>query len=279
MSLSVSQPALTSAIQELEFTVGVRLFDRGTRFVRLTPSGEKIRPNLERMLSSYLSGVQDIQQILQREDDTIRIAYVPETAQLVTTLILKWKQTHPMVKLYWTDVSEELLTASVESTDFDIGFGMDLSTSEKLNAYPIAQEQIVIIMSPRHAFAESASLQLKDLRGLPVVILARGNHLQMIKCMLDNSDPYRLSVYQTVSHVESMYSMVDSDLFVGLVSSLYEASYRARGFVAFKVSVPTLSRHVSVVMRKGLLGQCRSIVQDCWEYFCKNSAYSIGIPP
>ena len=57
-------------------------------------------------------------------------------------------------------------------------------------------------------------------------------------------------------------------MFVGLVSSLYEASYRARGFVAIEAQSPALTRYVSLVTRKCLPAARRPIVQDCWEYLC-----------
>ena len=44
--LHLSQPALTVQIRKLEEAMGVRLFDRSTRVVMLTPIGRELAPTL-----------------------------------------------------------------------------------------------------------------------------------------------------------------------------------------------------------------------------------------
>ncbi len=265
--LSLSQPALTSAIQELESVVGTRLFDRGTRSVQLTPSGKAIRPQMEWMLSNYLLGVQGIEQMLQRGEDMLRIAYVPAAAQLAASSIIQWQRVHPMAMLQWTDMKDDLLAAAVESGEVDIGLGLGFTASEMLETRLIAQEQVVAIAAPHHALVKRSSLQWIELRDHPLVMLAHSDHQQMIMRSMEQSDS-DMALVKSVSHVESLYAMVETGMFVGLVSSLYEASYRARGFVAIEAQSPALTRYVSLVTRKCLPAARRPIVQDCWEYLC-----------
>jgi DNA-binding transcriptional LysR family regulator len=48
--LRVTQPSLTRTIRKLEETLGVRLFDRNTRRVLLTPPGERLKRDLDVLL-------------------------------------------------------------------------------------------------------------------------------------------------------------------------------------------------------------------------------------
>ena len=48
--LHLSQPALTVQIRQLEEVDGIRLFDRSTRVVMLSPIGRDLAPTLERVL-------------------------------------------------------------------------------------------------------------------------------------------------------------------------------------------------------------------------------------
>ena len=265
--LSLSQPALTSAIQELESVVGAKLFDRGTRSVQLTASGKAIRPQIEWMLSNYLLGVQGIEQMLQRGEDMVRIAYVPAAAQLAALSIMQWQRARPMAMLHWTDMSDDLLATAVENGEVDIGLGLGFTASEALETQLIAQEQIVALVGVRHPLAKAQPLQWIELRDHPLVMLSHNNHQQMIMHSMEQSDADTAFV-KSVSHIESLYAMVETGMFVGLVSSLYEASYLARGFVTLKAQSPALSRYVSLATRKCTPGTRRPIVQDCWEYLC-----------
>lgn len=265
--LSLSQPALTSAIQELESLIGTRLFDRGTRSVQLTPSGKAIRPQMEWMLSNYLLGIQGIEQMLQRGEDMLRIAYVPAAAQLAAASIIQWQRARPMTMLQWTDMGDDLLAAAVEGGEVDIGLGLGFTASETLETQLIAQEQVVAIVAPHHLLAKKQSLQWIELRNHPLVMLSHGHHQQAIMRSMEQSDT-DMALVKSVSHIESLYAMVETGMYVGLVSSLYEACYLARGFVAVKAQSPALTRYVSLVTRKCLPGTRRPIVQDCWEYLC-----------
>ena len=52
-AVHLGQPALSQAIAKLEDTVGVRLIERTTRSVRLTPAGEEFLVDARRVLDAY----------------------------------------------------------------------------------------------------------------------------------------------------------------------------------------------------------------------------------
>ena len=58
--LNVSQSALTIAIRQLEAEVGLRLFDRSTRAVELTPHAITFRPAAQRLLDDLAQSIDDL---------------------------------------------------------------------------------------------------------------------------------------------------------------------------------------------------------------------------
>ena len=50
--LHVTQPTLSKIVREIEETIGVPLFERTTRSVRLTPEGSRLLPIASRMIES-----------------------------------------------------------------------------------------------------------------------------------------------------------------------------------------------------------------------------------
>src|SRR6266567_894563 len=55
--LGISQPGVSEAVRVLESRLGVKVFDRTTRRVRLTPAGEGLRRNLLSSAASHCRGV------------------------------------------------------------------------------------------------------------------------------------------------------------------------------------------------------------------------------
>src|SRR5882762_8385387 len=62
--LAVSQPALSRTIRLMEEDLGVRVFDRDTRNVVLTPAGMELKPIAERLTAEWRSAFGELSQFV-----------------------------------------------------------------------------------------------------------------------------------------------------------------------------------------------------------------------
>ena len=74
--LSLSQPALTICIRQLEDLVGVALFNRTTRRVRLTKAGEDFLPTAERLIHDFEAAIDDVRAIAERRHGRVSLATI-----------------------------------------------------------------------------------------------------------------------------------------------------------------------------------------------------------
>lgn len=265
VALAMSQPALSSAIRELETLMGTTLFDRSTHHVRLSPAGEAIRSQVEWMLNNYQQGVQDLQQLLKYQTDTLRIACIPSAAQLAAPWIAQWQEDHPMVLLHWRDMRNEDLMAATQSGEVDIGLGLDFTVPASVETHFVAEDDIVAIVPANHPLAQRPSLSWTDLRSEPLAMLSYSSTHQMISHTLEQQG-VGLMQTETVAFTESLYAMVRSGLRIALLSNLYAQSHRAEGVVILPLQAPQLSRRICLMTRKS--PDRRSVIQDGWEYLC-----------
>src|SRR5438445_11217921 len=98
--LYVAQPALTHTIQQLEQRVGVRLFDRTTRVVRLTEAGTELLPEAQAALAS----IEAIEHIASKHAHgrvgTIRLGYlIGAGIDLIPKLVHAFQERFPDVAL------------------------------------------------------------------------------------------------------------------------------------------------------------------------------------
>ncbi|WP_127114380.1 LysR substrate-binding domain-containing protein [Shimia sediminis] len=98
---AVSQPAMSVQIKELEETLGVRLFERSARHVRLTGFGEVFAERAD----SILRGVDDLGDLARasREDFSgrLRLGVIPTIAPyLLPTVIGHLSHSYPLLEIH-----------------------------------------------------------------------------------------------------------------------------------------------------------------------------------
>ncbi len=86
--LAISQPALSSALRQIETVLGGKLVNRTAATVTLTELGAAILPHAQRILSVAQAAFSDMQQIVEAGGDgTVRIGLVPSVSSLLFPLL------------------------------------------------------------------------------------------------------------------------------------------------------------------------------------------------
>ena len=264
-ALSMSQPALSSAIRELETLLGTSLFDRSTHHVRLTAAGEAVRPQVEWMTNNFVQGVQDLQQLLKYQADTIRIACIPSTTHLLAPWLSEWQSTHPVVDLKLQDMRNDDLLDAVSTGSADIGLGLEFYVPAAVDIQFVTDDEIMAVVPASHRLAKHKELRWTDLGDEPLVILARGKTSDMIASLLEQQGVGN-SLTETLSYTESLYAMVRSGLRIGLISRLYTYGRLSDDLAVLPLQSPGLSRRISLMTRAAGSSSRRSVVQECWDF-------------
>src|ERR1043165_9781038 len=79
----VTRAGLSLMLKELETQVGARLFDRTTRYVRLTPPGEALLPTARRMMADWESATSNIGKLSAAAKQEVTLAATPLIASSV----------------------------------------------------------------------------------------------------------------------------------------------------------------------------------------------------
>ena len=79
----VTQPSLTKIVHGIEAEVGVQLFDRTTRSVRLTREGEDLIPVAQRLVQDYDTGISELAGLARRRNQRLAVAAPTLAAMLL----------------------------------------------------------------------------------------------------------------------------------------------------------------------------------------------------
>lgn len=112
--LFVTQSALSGLIRELESSLGLRLFDRSTRRLRLSVIGQELYPQIEKILHDLEGVVSEAGNLKALQRGKVRIA-VPQllACTLLPQVMADFKALHPGVQLRMVDCAVESVMARV----------------------------------------------------------------------------------------------------------------------------------------------------------------------
>lgn len=189
VQMGVSQPALSRTIQHIETRVGVRLFDRDTRSVSLTPAGERLRPLAVRLLDDYESVFRDLHEFVEGREGVVRIAALPSVAATFLPFAIQGFQAkYPGVRFeIWEDVGEPVHHVLHENIA-DIGIAPPPDVASDLRYQELIKDSIVFVCRKDDPLAEAPEHNWSVFADRPFISMSHETGLfKMVESGLDQS--------------------------------------------------------------------------------------------
>ena len=165
--LSMSPPAVTRAVNELEAHLGLRLLTRNTRTVRVTDAGERYVQDCRRILADLLEADESVSGMHAAVQGRLTVtAPVLFGGRYVTPVVTAYLQRYPNVTAQCLFL-DRLVNLTEEGADVAIRIG-ELPDSS-LQAIRVGQVRRVICASPDYLARCGLPLQPDDLHGHTIV--------------------------------------------------------------------------------------------------------------
>lgn len=122
-SLHLTRPALTQRIQALERGVGVTLFERDSRAVKLTAAGELLLPHARTILADVDAAASELRDFRAGIAGQLRIARPINADSIVTTVILqRYRSKYPKVGIQLEVGNSQVILRSLQAGELDAAF-------------------------------------------------------------------------------------------------------------------------------------------------------------
>lgn len=149
--LFIVQPALSRHIQQLEEELGVVLFERDKRNVKLTPAGSYFRDEISRMQLQLKNIIEQTQRIHGGSIGTIRMGHPGSALYSILPEVLSMMyQRFPDVKVQLTEIAEVELIAALSSHEIDVGFTREISTDAHFTTQLLFEEHFALVVPTDH---------------------------------------------------------------------------------------------------------------------------------
>lgn len=158
--LHISQSSLSSTISKLEEELGVKLFERVGRRVRLSQCGASFYNNLNRMFMNLEAGKQELLDLMSEDRGTVSIA-VPVLG-LIPSCIRTFFQEHPNVQFREALLSPEAMKESLLNGRCDYALAFDQLNEPGITWECLAEEEIFLIVPAEHPLANRKDVELQE---------------------------------------------------------------------------------------------------------------------
>lgn len=175
-TLHMTQPPLTQAIAQLERLLGVRLFERSKRSVRLTAAGEALLPQARELLARARVLPAQARAAAGGELGRLRLAFVSTIGfSLLPQWLRSFRARHPQVQLDLIEATGDVQLEAFARGDIDAGFMLHSPgfAPPGLRHVQVAREPLVLALPEAHPLAASARLPLAQVLAEPLVLFPR----------------------------------------------------------------------------------------------------------
>ena len=204
-TLNVASSALNRKILDLEADLGVELFERLPRGVRLTSSGEMLLDHVRRTARDLEVTCGQIEDLRGLRRGHVRIAVIEAMARVVAKLIMQSLRTHPQVTFDYRVTGSQEVVSAVAREEVDIGYAFNPPPGDG-TFLPVAEQVkgLHAFVARDHPLAGAASLRLSDCSPYPMLY---GNATlggrQLLDAVAENASlPVRPAV--TASSIEAL---------------------------------------------------------------------------
>ncbi|MDX3906283.1 MAG: LysR family transcriptional regulator [Pigmentiphaga sp.] len=262
----VSQPALSRTVAAAESKLGTRLFDRNTRRVTLTSSGEELLPIARRIVFELRDSLSDLSEFVAGRKGSFTIASLPAlAASILPRPMHLFLAAHPNVSIGLQSVSTADVLRMVQDGSAQIGVTSQPPSdmARDIHFTPFVNDDLILICPEHDALAREAAVSWEVFAQRPYIANGPASSLRpLVERVLADR---RITVeprYESVN-LSVTARMVAAGLGIAVIPTLARGLVNPEGLAFVRLTDPAVSRNIGVATRKGrsLSGPAYSFVQ------------------
>ena len=198
--LDIAQPALSRQMKRLETSLGVQLFERGSRRIRLTDAGRVLYSRVEHILGMVDGTVREITEIGSGIAGSIQLGTITTSgALLLPELISEFYRRYPQVTYQIWEAEGARILELLDNRVIEIAITRTQVDSKVYESIVLPNEPLVVVMNKDQVIGASDSeVRMEELRDMPIIIPLRWQSLFIANCRKLGFDPHILCVSDSI---------------------------------------------------------------------------------
>ena len=174
--MHISQPAISRQLKDFESRLGVTLFERMPRGVRLTEAGELLRDYATRLFAIARTAQAAVKELAEARQGHLPIgASNTIGTYILPRLLAMFRVRHPDIQMSMFVGNTEQVSLGVADMRFALGFIEGPLHVAHLQVERFRDDEILPVASPSHALTRKKRLSVTDFSGQPLLMREPGS--------------------------------------------------------------------------------------------------------
>jgi len=249
---NLSQSAVSGVITRLEEALAVRLFDRTTRNVQLTATGQVFAAQALLLRAQTDEAVRAVRSVVELQSGKVTLAALPSlAATVVPAACARFSALHPGIELRIVDTLSGPAFDLVRAGQVDFALTAANPAYADLDYLPLACDGFVLLISPAHTLArERGPLRWIDVAALTHISMPLPASVRQYADAALLAHRLRFAPTYEVEHLATITAMVACGLGVAALPELAAAVAPQPGVVRRQLVEPDISRPIGLVTRR-----------------------------
>ena len=219
--LHMSQPALSKSISLLEQSLGVELFDRHGRSIKLNGYGKFFLERAEFIIKEFERAKEDLANLVSPGHGEVSIGFMHTLGlEVIPSLMREVKNVYPYMKFQLTQSNSSFVLKRLELGELDLCLISSLDTHVGIVWEKLWDEQLFLIVPKGHPLSKKKSVKVADFANEPFISIKKGNSLRKTVDGLFKKEGFQLNVAFEGEEVHTVASLVESGLGVSLIPQI-----------------------------------------------------------
>jgi DNA-binding transcriptional LysR family regulator len=255
LRLGTTQPSLSRQIGSLEAELGVQLFERLPRGVRLSQAGRAFQADAVAVLAQLGRAVQRVRRVAAGQEGSLALGFVETTMRgpEIPRVLQVFRQQHHGIAVDLRPMSSLRQWESLRNRGIDVGFAFDAPLdATDLEHERLVEDSIVLAVPEQHPLATAPRVTLAMLRHEPFVWFERHDapaYYDRVNTACERAG-LQLQVVQLSLHNATAMALVAAGL--GLTFALASSRHaRPVAVVLREVEDLHVPMHIQALWRRG----------------------------
>ena len=268
--LGIAQPALSRQMKHLEENLNVKLFERGSRRIRLTEAGQVLYNRVESILGMVDGTVREITEIGSGTKGTIRIGTITTSgAMILPDLIAEFRKSYPDVTFEIWEAEGARILELLDSRLIEVAITRTQVDNLAYELLVLPNEPLVMVMNSKSVRGkDNSTIKLKDLKNQPLIIPLRWKSNFIAACKKLDFDPQIICVSDSI--VQDLL-MVKMNLGAAMIPVSSKRLLTDGDLIYKRIVEPEMTTHTVVAWRKNqtLSTACKNFIELFKKLFVK----------
>ena len=218
--LFISQPGLSRQIKQMESDLGILLFERHNRKVKLTKAGAYLQKELSMKLKKIDRHLLHAKLLNDGKEGVLKFGYVGSAMQeVIPNLLLEFKNNYPNIVFSLKEMYNQKQLNDLLSYELDIGFVRLEKVQKTLEILPILTECFCLLLPYNHPLNATNFKGLHQLKEESFILFDATYstfYFEKVMQIFDDSGFSPLISHNTI-HAGSIYKLVENNFGISIV--------------------------------------------------------------